>query len=68
MKKLFVGFTFATVTALSVLAAEKKAESTVKAKTECSAKKECCKGKSACSQSVSRQSLLSPKAKETAKQ
>ena len=63
MKKIIVCFALAAVAALPVFAGEKSAKAPAcseKAKAECASK-------SACSKSVTKQSILSPKAAEAAK-
>ena len=72
MKKIIVGFSLVAVTAFSVFAGEGVAKKvcTEKSKAECKAKTACCKDKKAdckkaCDKSVSKQSILSPKASES---
>lgn len=68
MKKLIVCFALASIAALPVFAGEKsdKKACSDKAKAECATKsaKACPSSKSACDKSVSKQSVLSPKAAE----
>jgi len=64
MKKIIVCFALAAVAALPVFAGEKSD----KASTPCAEKaKAACAGKSACGKSVTKQSILSPKAAEAQK-
>jgi hypothetical protein len=73
MKKLIVCFALSAIAALPLVAGENagkdKAACADKAKAECPSKqaKACCASKTACSQSVTKQSLLSPKAAEAQK-
>ncbi len=73
MKKIIVCFALASIVAMPVFAGENcskdKKACADKAKTECASKtaKACSGEKSACSKSVSKQTVLSPKAAEAKK-